>query len=280
METKNIIQFLIILTLMAMTSCKCPSAKHKTVSTSGNAALELYNKYAGNPNLTVAYLGDFVLNENKIDALMLQAAYDEDWEQLKSDFGIFPKFESIYDSTDCDTSMHANCDKKVVSIGFGIDTDFIQELHLDTITDISQVDEERLNKMNAIIAEKLHDIINNFPIPDTTLPSNAIIVGDGSVDFGDEENIDMEEYISILAEAIGKNLLNDILTNTDTIADEQNTLPDSTINNAYDYGHKGYVSAADDSRHTLWLFFYDNQEECNYILTHIKDDILIGQNIQ
>ena len=46
---------------------------------------------------------------------------------------------------------------------------------------------------------------------------------------------------------------------------------------AGDSTRRGYVSAADNDKHIIWLFFYDNQEECNTILTHIREDIIVNE---
>ena len=280
---KNLIAFLTILIATALTSCADHSDDMaETPASSDSAALNLYYKYADDENLTVAYLGDFSLNGNKIDALMIQATFDEDWNQLKNDFGMLPKLDSLCDDPNCNLSVNSE-DQKVISIGVGIDTDFIEELGLDTITDLSQVDEERFGKMAETIAEKIKGIVSNFPMQDTSLPTDAVIVGDGPLEFVDADSLNMETYINILAEAIGKNLLNEVLVKNGAIPDDQSTIPDglvfpdSTMRSARDYGHRGYISAADNGSRTLWLFFYDDQEECNNILTHIKDDILVGQ---
>ena len=273
---KNLIAFLGLTALMALAACKGKVNDQEAVAPSpDNAALQLYYKYAEDPNLTVAYMGDFCLNGNKIDALMIQAN-EEDWDQLKLDFGIYPKCDSLIQEDD-NLAVQPE-DKKVISIGVGIDTDFLQELGLDTITDLSQVGDERFTKMTEAIAGKIRAIINNFPLPDTTLPADAVIVGDGSVEGLDGTNITMDEYLNTLAQAIGTAMLNEVIAkNTEAGNVENDMLADSTIVDARNYGHSGYVSAADAANHTLWLFFYDNQEECNNILTHIKDDILVGQ---
>ena len=273
---KNLIAFLGLTALMALAACKGKVNDQEAVAPSpDNAALQLYYKYAEDPNLTVAYMGDFCLNGNKIDALMIQAN-EEDWDQLKLDFGIYPKCDSLIQEDD-NLAVQPE-DKKVISIGVGIDTDFLQELGLDTITDLSQVGDERFTKMTEAIAGKIRAIINNFPLPDTTLPADAVIVGDGSVEGLDGTNITMDEYLNTLAQAIGTAMLNEVIAkNTEAGNMENDMLADSTIVDARNYGHSGYVSAADAANHTLWLFFYDNQEECNNILTHIKDDILVGQ---
>ena len=234
--------------------------------------MELYCKYADNANLTVAYLGDLSVNGKCIDALMLQADNESDWEALKWDFGFMP-----YDST----AFQCPNDENPVMVGVGIETDFLQELGLDTITDLSQVDDERFAKMTETIAGKVRAIVSNFPMPDSTLPADAVIAGDGPVEGLDDTGLTLDEYLNTLAQAIGTAMLNEVIAkNGGTVTDDGDKtdgffFADSTSIDPSNYGHCGYVSAADAANRTLWLFFYDNQEECNNILTHIKDDILV-----
>ena len=49
------------------------------------------------------------------------------------------------------------------------------------------------------------------------------------------------------------------------------------MDDAQSHGHIGYITAADYDNHTLWLFFYDDQEECNTIITHISEDMIINK---
>ena len=276
---KNLIVILGLISMMALAACKDTVGDPDTnAPSSDNAALQLYFKYAEEPNLTVAYMGDFCLNGNKIDALMIQADNDEDWKQLKLDFGMSPKYDSLC-IDDADSNLMVQPDnKKVVSVGVGIDTDFIEELGLDNITDLSQVTEEQYNQMIAIIAGKISDIMNSFSIPDTALPSDAIIVGQGPLQMADDADI------NTLAQAIGSAMLNEVIAKNTGAENEENDRADdylrvdSTMMDARNYGHNGYVSAADVANRTIWLFFYDDQEECNNILTHIKDDILVGSS--
>ncbi|MBR1513652.1 MAG: hypothetical protein IJ622_05095 [Bacteroidales bacterium] len=283
MKAKHLIAILAIVATTALASCQQKADENETVESNGDAALELYYKYANDPNLTVAYLGDFTLNGNKIDALMIQADNDNDWKQLKLDFGMSPKYDSIcFDSADSSLMIQPD-DKKVVSVGVGIDTDFIEELGLDSITDLSQVPEDKYNQMIEIIAGKVRDIVNSFSIPDTVLPSDAVIVGQGPLQMVDDSNITMDEYINTLAQAVGNSILNEVISmNNGTSTPKDSELSglvstaDSTMTSARNSGHCGYITAADYKNRTLWLFFYDNQEECNNILTHIKDDILVA----
>ena len=277
---KNLIAFLGLTTLMALAACKDKVNDPEVVAPSpDNAALRLYYKYAEDPNLTVAFMGDFCLNGNKIDALMIQANEEEDWDQLKLEFGMAPKLDSIIQE-DCDLDVQPE-DQKVISIGVGIETDFLQELGLDTITDLSQVNDERFAKMTEAIAGKVRAIVSNFPMPDSTLPTDAVIAGDGPVEGLNDTGLTLDEYLNTLAQAIGTAMLNEVIAkNGGTVTDDGDKtdgffFADSTSIDPSNYGHCGYVSAADAANRTLWLFFYDNQEECNNILTHIKDDILV-----
>lgn len=240
---KNLFAFLSILVMMALASCSENPSDTDASLASGNTALDLYYRYADNENLTVAYLGDFSLNGNKIDALMIQVNIDDDWGQLVREFGMHKEQDSLRGDT---VSAFADQteNQRTVSVGVDIDADFVAELGLDTITDLSQVDDERFNRMTEIIAHKIRDIVVTF-----------------------EEDKDMEAYIDTLAVAVAQQLLNEVL---------MRNAPDSTKVDAYDYGHNGYVSVADESNHTIWLFFYDSPEECDNILTHIKKEIIFG----
>ena len=259
---KNLFAFLTILTVMALASC---SSHTESSSESGNAALDLYYQYADRENLTVAYLGDFSLEGCKIDALMIQANDEEDWEQLKNEFGMYSEADSLGNSADLEG-------EKKVSVGLEIDANFVSELGLDTITDLGQVDEERFLRMTQIIADKMREVVNNLSVSDTTLPSDATVAGDGPVIIGDQ-SMSLDEYLNTLAVAVANNLLNEVVEKNKAVR-QNDTLASSNME-AGDSTRRGYVSAADNNSRTIWLFFYNNQEECTNILTHIKDDLVL-----
>ena len=238
---KNLFTFLTILTMMALASC---SSQTESSSESGNAALDLYYQYAGRENLTVAYLGDFPLEGCKIDALMIQANDEEDWEQLKNEFGMHSEADSLGNSADLEG-------EKNVSVGLEIDANFVSELGLDTITDLGQVDEERFNRMTQIIADKMREVVN------ATAGDSPVITGDNSMG--------LDEYLNTLAVTVANDLLNEVVEKYKAARQDDNSI------------HRGYVSAADNNNRTIWLFFYNSQEECNNILTHIKEDIILKE---
>ena len=244
-----------------------------------NAALELYCKYADNDNLTVAYLGDFDLKGKKIDALMLQANDENDWLRLRQDFGLVIENDSCERAIDLSVCPES---EKVVSVGVGIETDFLTAMGLDSLTTREQITEEHIKMFSENIAIQLRDILSNFESSDSLMPAAAIIVGDGPIAY-DGENLSYDNYISVVADAIATSIIEEYFTTRDSImnsdAEEayQKTIEegDNMMTNAKMHGHNGYITATDHANRTLWLFFYDDQEECNNILTHIKDDIII-----
>ena len=252
---KNLFAFLTILTMMALASC---SSQTESSSESGNAALDLYYQYADSENLTVAYLGDFSLEGCKIDALMIQANDEEDWEQLKNEFGMHSEADSLGNSS---ANLEA---EKNVSVGLEIDANFVSELGLDTITDLGQVDEERFNRLTRIIADKMREVVNA-----TVADDSPVIIGDKSMS--------LDEYLNTLAVTVANDLLNEVVEKNK--AARQNDTLDVSNMEAGDSTRRGYVSAADNNNHTIWLFFYNSQEECHNILTHIKDDIVLKDRL-
>ena len=254
-----------------------------------NAALELYSKYADNTNLTVAYLGDLNINEKSIDALMLQANNEADWETLKQDFVLM-----LHDTANINRPNEDN----VVSVGVGIETAFLDESVFDTLTDISQIPEEDIEKYTLIVAEKILEIMNGFQAPDSLLSNTAIIVGQGEVEHEATENT-YDDYIMTVSRAVVVGLINEnieanaLLKNGGTAfpsASSETESPisqenleklkeqgDQIMDDAQSHGHIGYITAADHDNRTLWLFFYDDQEECNTIIAHIREDIVISE---
>ena len=254
-----------------------------------NAALELYSKYADNTNLTVAYLGDLNINEKSIDALMLQANNEADWETLKQDFVLM-----LHDTANINRPNEDN----VVSVGVGIETAFLDESVFDTLTDISQIPEEDIEKYTLIVAEKILEIMNGFQAPDSLLSNTAIIVGQGEVEHEATENT-YDDYIMTVSRAVVVGLINEnieanaLLKNGGTAfpsASSETESPisqenleklkeqgDQIMDDAQSHGHIGYITAADHNNRTLWLFFYDDQEECNTIIAHIREDIVISE---
>ena len=273
---KSIVPYLVLLLAVVMSACQ---GKTETPEkTSEKAALEIYCKYADNANLTVAYLGDLSVNGKSIDALMLQANNEAEWETLKQDFG-FLNYDSI----------NSNCpnEDNPFMVGVGIETNFLDPAILDTLTDISQIDEADLEKFTLNVAEKIREIMKSFQVPDSILTQNAIIFGQGEIEHEAEDST-YNDYIMTIARAVVIELISEkIEANSKNVPTDNATqgIPQQIegqneliMGDAKNQGHIGYITAADNDERTLWLFFYDDQEECNTIITHIREDIIINNN--
>lgn len=272
---KKTITYLLLLLLTAMVACRDnESGQEKTSPYDTNAALKLYCQYADNKNLTVAYLGDFEINGNPIDAVMIQADNDLDWQELSKDFDIFTKIDSCVEQNNI--SMCPNRDE-LISLGISIETDFLQVLGLDSTITRDQITEEHINTFSKYLSLQIKDILNNFQDSDTLIHDATIIIGDGPVT--PASNMPIDEYINTVAEALTQSIFDEFFTNQDSLNLAPNPIAENNelLDNAKSHGHSGYVTAADYKNRTMWLFFYDDQEECNVILTHIKNDIIIKE---
>ena len=266
---KSFVPYLVLLLAMGLSACREKTTPSEMMPCE-KAALELYQKYADNTDLTVAYLGDLTVNGNCINALMLQASNEADWMTLKRDFGILP----------LDTSL-MNCpnNNNPFLVGVGIETDFLDEAILDTLTDISQIPEEEIEKYTLIVADKIGDIILGFQADDSLLMDNAIIVGKGEV-MPEANDLSYDDYILTVSRAVVVGMIEERIHSSQN--DKANTAElinrnDRIMNDAQSHGHIGYVTAADNNNLALWLFFYNNQEECNNIINHIREDIIINE---
>ncbi len=265
---KSPVPYIAMLLAIGLAACKERTALPETTSCE-KAAMEIYCKYAGNANLTVAYLGNLSVNGKCIDALMLQADNESEWEALKRDFGMMP-----YDSAGFDFPNEDNS----VMVGVGFETDFLDEAILDTVTDISQIPEEEIERYTLIVADKIREIMESFQAPDSLLPNTAIIIGQGEIEYEATDHT-YDDYILTVSRNIVIGLI------TEKIQAKKAPSPntqrpkgpnDNIMDNAQTHGHIGYITAADNDNWALWLFFYDDQEECNTIITHISEDMIIN----
>jgi len=262
--------YLAILVLAAVAACR-----DKTVAPcdNGNAALEVYCQYADNENLTVAYLGDFEIDGKAIDAVMLQAHDDDEWLALRESFDISPSRIASCDRPSCGENH------QVVSVGVGIESNFLETLGIDSLTDRSQITEEHIQKCAHDVASQIRDILSNFQETDSLMPANAFLVGDDSIEI--DTSLSYDDYVNAVADGIARNIIEEYFAALDSVkADNSSLSPqkaDPILNEAKENGHGGYVTAADYNNQTLWLFFYDDQSELGNILEHIREDIIISE---
>ena len=273
---KKLLTYLVLLLAIGLSACKEKTDAPETKACE-KAALELYCKYADNEELTVAYLGDLSINGKCIDALMLQANDEADWETLKQDFGMMPSGT---------VAMNCPNDDNPVMVGVGIETDFMDDAIFDTLTDISQIPEEDIERFTFVVADKIREIMKSFQAPDSLLPNTAIIIGQGEVEHEATDNT-YDDYILTVSRAIVIGMISEKIeanaldTSTGSVTQsglqQQKEFSDRIMDDAQSHGHIGYITAADYDNRTLWLFFYDDQEECNTIITHIREDIIINK---
>ena len=263
---KSLIPYLAALLVLGLSACKERTASPEKTPCQ-KAAMELYCKYADNANLTVAYLGDLSVNGKCIDALLLKADNETDWEALKWDFGFMS-----YDST----AFQCPNDENPVMVGVGIETDFLDDAIFDTVTDISQIPEKDIERFTLIVADKMREVMNSFQAPDSLLPNTAIIVGQGSIE--QAPSIDTyDDYIMTVARSLVIGMIDERLhpnTVPNPSLQQQKDWNHSIMDDAQNHGHMGYITAADNEECALWLFFYDDQEECNTIINHISEDMI------
>ncbi|MBP5572948.1 MAG: hypothetical protein J6X40_02135 [Bacteroidales bacterium] len=266
---KHLLLYLAVLLACGLASCKARIASPEN-STCEKEAMELYCKYADHANLTVAYLGDLNVNGTCIDALMLQADNETEWETLKRDFGFMP----------CDTTtFNGPSENNPVMVGVGIETTFYDDATFDTLTDISQIPEEDIERFTLMVADKIREIMDSFQAPDSLLPSTAIVIGQGEIE-REASDSTYDDYIMNVARTVVMGLLSERIQTNATPNPSLQQLRDwndSIMDDAQNHGHKGYITAADNEERTLWLFFYDDQKECNTIINHIREDIIINQ---
>ena len=165
-------------------------------------------------------------------------------------------------------------------VGVGIETDFLDGAVLDTLTDISQIPDADIERFTVIVADKIREIMNSFQAPDSLLPKTAVVVGQGEIEHESNDNT-YDDYIMTVARTVVVGLISEKIQENMTPnpnLQQQKDRNELIMDDAKTQGHIGYITAADNDEHTLWLFFYDDQEECNTIITHISEDIIINNN--
>lgn len=274
---KSIIPYLSLFLVLGLSACTERTASSEK-TTCQKAALELYCKYANNDNLTVAYLGDFNLKGKEIDAVMLQANDDDEWLLLCQNLGLVIESDSCEQAIDLTVCPDS---EKVVSVGVGIEMDFLDVLGLDSLTTRDQITEEHIRLFSENVALQLRNILDNFGGSDSLLPATAIVMGDGPVKF-DDENTSYDDYINAVALTVATNIIDEYFVQRDSVDKDDSGAylkaleeGDNMMTSAKLHGHSGFITAADHVDRTLWFFFYDDQEECNNIITHINEDLIV-----
>lgn len=242
-------KLLIILIIIATLFSSC---LREAADDQSNAALELYCLYADNNNLTVAYLCDFMVGQHAINAVMIKAEDDENWNWLQDEFNV---------------TQHDN--NYAIEMGMEWNTSLTVD---ENVFEKEYLDNEEIEFFAHAIVSQLNEAMNSLLDTDgdvqrATLEINEDVDLSDGIDFGMEFR-DTTAMRRIL-HAVANKLSNGGLTYKDSIVE----VDASVTRNASKHRQDGYVTAVDDSNQTLWVFYYDNAEECSSILTHIRKDI-------
>ena len=262
---RNLCVIVLGLVLVAL----CGACHRSSMDNSENAALALYCKYAENERLTVAYLGDLMVQDHAVNAVMIQANDDKDWEWLQDAFEVQKR--CLPQSGDSILEQQYSVDMGLQwETPLSIDEDVLQKEYLDN---------EEIDNIAQAIVDQLGVTLNAMLASETEV-QKAYIVIDDNVGLMDDLQLDMEfrdktamdRIMAAVAEKLNANGLayNDTAFHAETVlADHE----DGLIQDAKSHGQSGYVTAVDESNRTLWIFFYGDAEECSCIITHIRKDI-------
>jgi hypothetical protein len=260
-----------MLTVLVNGSCKRNSTENQN-----NPALELYCKYADSTNLTVAYLSDFKIHGSKINTVMIQAEDENAWEWLLDEFTV-PKqiLMGITGNIVPDPSYS-------VEVGMKWDTPLV--IGDDIFTKEHLSDEEIAVFAQAIVNE-FSSTLNSFLESDNEVHNASIIINDdfdlmNGISFGMDfkDTTAVKRILQTVADQLNNNGLsyNDTVLNTNSRFGQIDQ-PSSIMPDAKQYAEDGYIAAVDHINNTLWVFFYDDKEECINILKHIRKDIMVFQ---
>lgn len=269
MKVLRLIVFSII-TLALLLGCR-----HSKTETPVDAALALYGKYADNDRLTVAYVGDYKVQESSIEAVMIQADDQKDWEWLQQEFGVPIDIERLL--PDSVTKQRYSVDMGVQWDGVLMDEAFLTKEHLsdDEIETIAQG-----------VVDELSATISSLFSTELELGATSIIIGNESglmdgmqFDMGFRDTTAVARINEMVALKLnnGLNFKDSPLQAATAVVDVDCDNPQILQNAkqmALDQDDANHITVVDYGNHTLWAFFYENKDECDCILTHIRKDIL------
>ena len=253
-----------------------------------SAALALYERYAENDHgLTVAYLGDFRVKNQLIDAVMLTAPDEQEWQWLCEEFGVhdrkgFPTkalahyFDSIRNLYGVpDTAKQVT---HVVHVQGGEsmlgDSAEAAVMLKQLSSEDSNVQKEAADRLLDRVMQKMFAGCTDMPFPtDDTVASkhaNIKVLTDTN----------MQKYDSILSSLKSAPVARRhgrVIVKSDT----SRQLLDSLVNPqrsqllsyAKQHGYQGSVVSANFEKKTLWLFFFRNSAEFDAIIKHINQEI-------
>lgn len=265
------ILMLLLLTVFVNSACQ-RNADEKPC----DPALELYCRYADSTNLTVAYLSDFKIHGNDINTVMIQADNEDTWEWLLGEFAVSKEvIMGITGDTMSDQSYS-------VEVGMKWDTPMV--IGEDVFSKEHLSDDEIAVFAQAIVNE-FTTTLNSLLESDNQLHHASIIIND-DINLMSDMSFGMEfkdsTAVKRILQTVANQLNNRGLAYNDTVLSTETTFgqidqPSAIMPDAQRLGEEGYLAAVDHINQTLWIFFYDNAEECANIMKHVRKDILVFQ---
>lgn len=233
-----------------------------------DAALALYSRYADNDRLTVAYLGDFLMQENAIDAVMIQATTNADWDWLQNEFAV-PK--------NCPTMPDDSTSEQNYSLEMGLEWNTSVSTD-EAILQKEHLDDDEIDFFAQAIVNQLSATMSSLLASETEVRKALIAIDDYNMMDDLQINLEFRDETAFerIMVAVGEKLKENGLAYNDTSLLAETVIAeneDSLMREAKNHGQNGYVTAVDYINHTLWVFFYTDANECSCIMTHIRKDI-------
>lgn len=275
--------YLVALALMAAMGCQ----RNSMDDGCRDAALVLYSQYAGNDQLTVAYLGDYKMHGELVNAVMIQADDEGNWGWLQDEFGV-PK-ESIRMA-----GNHSGHQDYSINLSVSWDA---SSLVNDEIINKEHLDDAEINLFAQTVVDQLNAALGSLDVSGAKVENASVSIVDG-VDLFEGLQLDTEFHdetaVPRIMQAVMEKLNATGLHYEDTVVDADakyihlaDTLEldlesyrklvsqnQSMMENAQSHDKVGYLTVVDYGNRTLWVFFYSSLEECHAIMSHIRKDIL------
>lgn len=248
--------------------------RHSETETPVDAALALYGKYADNDRLTVAYVGDYKVQESSIEAVMVQANDSKDWDWLQEEFGVPTAIEGLL--PDSVTEQRYSVDMGVQWDGVLMDDAILTKEHLS---------DAEIESIAQVVVDELSATISSLFSTELELGATSIVIGDESnlmdgmkFDMGFRDTTAIARISEMVAQKLnnGLNYKDSSLQASSVVVDVDSYGPrnlPNTKQEAMDRGLTNHITVVDHGNRTLWAFFYENKDECDRILAHIRKDI-------
>lgn len=270
--------------MVLVAACLFCGCKKEQVQTE-NAALAMYERYADNSHgVTVAYLGDFKVDNQPINAVMLSAPSEAEWQWLCDEFGV----------RECKNSPDAMLKHLSDSIrnALGVQDTAKNVTHtnavyiqgnlnlMDDTAEAAAMVKKLLDKDSVAQQEAAEQLVEQ--VVGKLLGQSGLKLQNGKkvstykqvrVSHMDSipANIDSLVRTHARRSNITVSDVEDDAINIDSIYNLQRR---QLQNYAKNNGYQGNVIAVNYEKKTLWLFFYRNSAEFDAIMRHINRDVI------